>query len=51
MVIVKVKNKVMVTKYLYILIGALLLLCSCKGGGTASPFSGEGDTIPISLNT
>ena len=33
-------------KYLYILIGTLLLLCSC-GGNTTSPFQGEGDTIPM----
>lgn len=39
--------KVMVKKYLSILIGALMLLCSCKGGGTASSLSGEGDTIPM----
>ena len=38
---------VKINKYLSILIGALMLLCSCKGGETASPLSGEGDTIPM----
>ncbi len=33
-------------KYLYLLIGTLLLLCSC-GGNTTSTLEGEGDTIPM----